>query len=205
MMRVWKKIRGEVAEYFYGGNNFRFSHENGIVVMSCFFHTIGTFNCSFLRHITVQLPNRHLYPGFRGCQSKAEWDNLHGDLSRQGMRNPDYKYQFRNEAEDRRFGDYCYDEAVRRVFHGVRNIPDLKRLEITIPAYYAFLDFDFDTKHETFRCVCPGVDIEAMSHDDRTRHIVRDDSTDSEYWDLLADLKGNRRLGGLEYRVGRPI
>lgn len=189
MMRVCKQIRGEVAEYFYGGSNFRFSHESGIAVMSCFFHTIGSFNCSFLRHVTVQLPNRPPYPGLTGRQSNAAWHELRRELSRQGMRNPNYKYQPRYEAEGRPFGAHCYDEAVHRVFRRLRNIPNLRRLEITIPAYHPFLDFD--TEYDTFLCACPGVDIEAMSHDDRTRHIIRDHSRDSEYWDLLADLKEN--------------
>ena len=58
MMCLCQKVRGEVPDYFDRGNNFRFSHGNGIIVMVALFYTIRPYSCSFLRHIALQIPNR---------------------------------------------------------------------------------------------------------------------------------------------------
>lgn len=57
-MRLSKEIREGVADYFYGQHNFRFSTYNGFVSMAAFNHIVGRINCDFIKHITVQIPNR---------------------------------------------------------------------------------------------------------------------------------------------------
>lgn len=168
MMRVCRKIRGEVAEYFYGGNNFRFSQDHGFAVMSCFLSTSGSFNCSFLRHITVQLSSRLAY-GYDRAKSNYVWDGLRSALSRKGMWNPNYVFQRSYEEEGHMWADMAFSQ--------LREMLDLKRLEITIPT--CRWPLRVDPTAPTRRCACYGVDL--MGRDDRVRHIARNHSGDSEY------------------------
>lgn len=187
MMSVCREIRGEVAEYFYGANNFRFSQEYGFAVMLCFFYTIRSVNCSFLRNITVQLPNRRLYPGITGGLSNGRWHGLCGALSGHGMKTIHRIFQSPHKVEPGRlWAETCYDQAVRKAFSRLRRMPCLKRLEIIIPTDGFFLAIDMGDGTNP-RCACPGV--EDMGRDDRIRHLVRKHSGDSKYWDLLARLK----------------
>lgn len=187
MMSVCRKIRGEVAEYFYGGNNFRFSQEYGFAVMLCFFRTIRSVNCSFLRNITVQLPNRQLYPSLSNGLSNGRWHELCGGLPGHGMKNIHRIFQISRHVEPGRlWAETCYGEAVRKAFRRLRRMPCLKRLEITIPTAGFFLAIDMGDGTNP-RCACPGEDDKGR--DDRIRHLVREHSEDGEYWDLLARLK----------------
>lgn len=206
MMRVCKKIRGEVAEYFYGGNSFRSSLPNSVLFMSCFFHTIGNFNCSFLKHVTLQMPNPWVdapcfeanIPSFHG------WDKIIQRASRQGLRNHDCEYQPKYNRDARSWGEYYYDETMRGLFSKLRDMPNLKKLEFMIPARRCF----FNSKkcastancaaQKSLHCHCPGGGIQTMSPDDRTRHIFRDHSELREYLDLLADLKETTVSGDLK-------
>lgn len=198
MMRLCKKIRAEVADYFYGGNNFRFSNHSGIAVMAAFFYTIKPDNCSFLQHITVQIPNRQV--GYdRTVESNTAWCNFAGVLYDRGMRIPRFSFRARHKAKGRSAGEFCYEKSVYRCFRHLRDMPHLKRLEITIPHDYMFLEFRSGSRdnfcrgreEDTVHCVCPAEDVQAMSPEDRIWHTVQEHSRDDEYWDLLADLKKN--------------
>lgn len=185
MMRLCKKIREEVADYFYGGNNFRFSNEDGIVVMAAMFYTIRPFNCSFLRHITLQIPNRGGEYNDHTVKSNSGWNNLYGVLTRRGMRIPQFGFRAKHKAKGRSEGEFCYEKSVYRCFRQLRGMPNLTRLEITIPWDFKFVE------EKVVPCIGPAENVEAMSPDDRIRHTVLDHSRDAEYWDLLADLKEN--------------
>lgn len=196
MMRLCKKIREEVADYFYGGNNFRFSSYDGIVVMAALFYTIRPFNCSFIRHITLSIPNRPRgeYDDYTVI-SNSGWNNLYGVLTRRGMRIPQFGFRARHKAKGRSEGEFCYDKSVYRCFRQLRDMPNLKRLEITIPWDFVFVEYGYcgslTPEENTVHCICPAEDVEAMSPEDRIRHTVLENARDPEYWDLLADLKEN--------------
>lgn len=201
VMRLCRKIHEEVSDYFYGGNNFRFSHANGFVVMAAFNHTIKPANFSFLKHITVQIPNR-MYDGSYGdkaLDSKTGWQNFDQLLARRGMRIPDYRFRIHRGKRSfliQRDGDYTYDQAVRNGFRQLRRMPNLKLLEITIPWDYRFLS---DTiyyraltpEEEATQCHCPIEYVEAMSPEDRIGHTIEAHCRDAEYLKSLADLKEN--------------
>lgn len=194
MMRLCKKIREEVADYFYGGNNFRFSNEDGIVVMAVMLYTIGPFNCSFLRHVTLQIPNRRDGYGDHTVKSNSGWNNLYGVLTRRGMRIPQFGFRAKHKAQGRSEGEFCYEKSVYRCFRQLRDMPNLKRLEITIPWDFEFFEiYDglLSPEEKVAPCICPAEDVEAMRPDDRIRHTVLEHARDAEYWDLLADLKEN--------------
>lgn len=203
MMRLCKKIRTEVVDYFYGGNNFRFSSDNGIAVMAAFFYTIRPDNCSFLRHITVQIPNRQVGCSDGTVASNTAWDHFSRVLSRRGMRVPRFGFGNKQKAKGRSEGEFCYDKSVYRCFRQLREMPNLKRLEITIPYDYEFLDFQsswtwgIEGDEGTTHCSCPEEDIQVMSPEDRIWHTVREHTIDDQYWNLLADLKENAASDGL--------
>lgn len=197
MMRLCKKIRAEVADYFYGGNNFRFSYDNGIAVMASFLYTIRPDNYSFLRHVTVQIPNRQV--SFDATvDSNTAWRNFDSVLTRRGMRIPRFGFRAKHKAKVSE-GRFCYEKSVYRCFRQLRDMPNLRRLEITIPWDYHFLKvksrsrmdwFEPEDEHTVY-CVCPAEAVQAMSPEDRIRHTVQEHSRDDQCWDLLADLKKN--------------
>lgn len=198
VMRLCKKIRGEVQDYFYGGNNFRFSHVNGFLVMAAFNHTIRPANFSFLKHITVQIPNRVRDNSYsEGMDSKTGWRSFDQLLARRGMRVPDYGLRIRHGKRSYRIqgeGDYTYDRAVHKGFRQLRDMPSLKLLEITIPWNYRFLKparFDRTPRQEGTQCHCQIEDVEAMCPEDRIWHTIEEHCRDPEYFTLLADLKEN--------------
>lgn len=89
-------------------------------------------------------------------------------------------------------GTYSYDKSVYRCFRQLRDMPNLKRLEISIPWRYEFLNFHSDsTGADKVHCACPAEEVLAMSPEDRIWHTIQGHSSDREYWDLLADLKEN--------------
>jgi len=198
MMRLCKKIRNEVADYFYGGNNFRFSNDDGIVVMAAFFHTIRPKNRSFLQRVTVQIPNRQVRFDHT-VESDTAWGNLEGVLTHRGMRMPHFGFKAKHKANGRKEGEFCYDKSVYMCFRQLRGMPNLRRLEITIPWHYKFFVDDSISRNNVIPgaeddaayCNCPAQDVEAMSPEDRIRHTVEEHARDGQYWDLLADLKEN--------------
>lgn len=203
LMRLCKKIHDEVADYFYGGNNFRFTHFDGFLVMAAFNHTIRPATFSFLKHITVQIPNRMRDSSYReGMDSKTGWRNFDRLLTRRGMRVPDYgvrighgKRSYLVQGE----GDYTYDQAVRKGFRQLRDMPNLKLLEITIPWDYHFLR-SYRPSHprdKATQCHCPVEDVEAMGPEDRIWHTIEEHCRDPDYFTLLADLKENTASGDL--------
>lgn len=197
VMRLCKKIREEASDYFYGGNNFRFTNFNGFLVMTVFNHTIRPANCSFLKHITVQIPNlmrENLYD--EGVVSKTGWKKFDQLLARRGMRVPNYgvcikhgKRKFRIQGE----GADTYNRAVLKGFRQLRNMPSLKLLEITIPWNYRLRDGGYRAPgpDETTQCYCPAEDVGAMCPEERIRHTIEDHLQGPHYWTLLADLKEN--------------
>lgn len=89
-MRVCKVVREEVAELFYGGHEFRFNCANGFTALAFWLHTIGPSNRRHLRHIMVELP---IPPGLGGplvAMNLEEWRRLENELTRRGMRIPDW-------------------------------------------------------------------------------------------------------------------
>lgn len=193
MMRLCKKIREEVADYFYGGNNFRFSNEDGIVVTAALFYTIRPFNCNFLRHVTLQIPNRQGEYEDHTVKSNSAWNNFYGVLTRRGMRIPQYGFRAKHKAKGRSEGEFCYEKSVYRCFRQLREMPNLMRLEITIPWDFVFLEDIYcgSPKESVAHCICPAEHVEAMSPDHRIQHTIQEHGRDTEYWDLLADLKKN--------------
>ncbi|KAK2610308.1 hypothetical protein N8I77_003753 [Diaporthe amygdali] len=193
MMRVCKKIGDEVREFFYGGNNFRFSYVNGFQVMAAFMHTIRSANCSFLKHITVQIPNR-AYGYSQDLSSKTGWKNFEQLMARRGMRLLRYGFRARYEEQGRVLGEYNYDRAVYKCFRQLRNMPDLKLLEITFPWDYEFIKSSycpFSDDKLTTHCPCSIEDVQAMDPKTRIWHTIEEHSSDRAYWALLADLAEN--------------
>lgn len=205
VMRLCKKIHEEVSDHFYGGNNFRFTNFDGFLVMAAFNHTIRPASFSFLKHITVQIPNRvHDGSYDEGMDSKTGWREFDRLLARRGMRVPDYrlwttrgKHSFRVQGE----GGYTYNQAVLKGFRQLRNMPNLKLLEVTIPWDYRFSRESWyvtlTPEEEATQCNCPAEHVEAMSPGDRIRHTIEGHCRDPEYLALLADLKENAASGDL--------
>lgn len=201
VMRLCKKIHVEVSDYFYGGNNFRFSHANGFLVMAAFNHTIKPANFSFLKHITVQIPNRMYDSSYddKALDSKTGWQNFDQLLACRGMRIPDYRIRIHRGKKSflvQGDGCYTYDQAVRNGFRQLRRMPNLKFLEITIPWDYDFLRDNIHYRRltpeeEATQCHCPIEYVEAMSPEDRIWHTIEEHCCDPDYLTSLADLKEN--------------
>ncbi|KAI3396047.1 hypothetical protein diail_543 [Diaporthe ilicicola] len=197
MMRLCKKIRGEVADVLFGGNNFRFNYLHGFQVMAAFLHTIRQKDHLFLKHITVQIPVREYCPD-RTIRPRMNWLKFDSFLRDRGLRSPDYHSEAKDGTRGWELSDFsCYNGAVHAGFRQLRKMPNLKLLEITIPWDYKIVDTSYRgqsiwrSSEETTHCPCPFEKVKAMSPAERIRHTVEAHSADPTYWWLLADLKEN--------------
>lgn len=178
----------EVAQYFYGHHNMRFSTYNGFMVMAIFNHTIRRVNCDFIKHITVQIPNRETRAAGEGAYSCmhyiAEWDAFKAIQKGRGMRIPDFGFRMKHHGQGRVRGEYNYDKAVHKGFRQLRNMASLRTLEILIPLNYRFTH---KRAHER-SCKCSLEDMQMLGPADRVRHYIEEHSSNREYWALLASL-----------------
>ncbi|KAL1853665.1 hypothetical protein Daus18300_011701 [Diaporthe australafricana] len=194
IMRVSKKIHQEVAEYFYGQHNFRFNNYNGFQMMNAFNYTIRAVNCNFIKHITVQIPNRD---GSDKCLwSKTKWEKFQDIQTSRGLRIPDSGFRAfpRRSQPDVTIGDLRYDKAVRKVFLQLSTMPSLRRLEIVVPWNYRLIK---RSNSRTAPCDCPAEDVQSLSPEDQVRHHIEGHSFDGQYWALLASLKQTTASGDL--------
>lgn len=186
-MRLSKKVHEEVAQYFYGQHNMRFSTYNGFLAMAVFNHTIRRANCDFIKHITVQIPNRE--DGGQGAYACmhyiAEWDAFKGIQKGRGMRIPDFGFRMKHYDQGRVRGEYNYDKAVHKAFRQLRNMASLRTFEILIPEKYRFIH-NFGRNRS---CECSFEDMHMLGPVDRVRHYIEEHSGNPEYWALLANLK----------------
>lgn len=188
-MRLSKKVREEVAQYFYGRHNMRFSTYNGFQAMTVFNHTIGRANCDFIKHITVQIPNRTSAGSGQGAYACmhyiAEWAAFRKIQEGRGMRIPDLGFRMKHYDQGRVRGEYNYDKAVFKGFRQLRNMASLRTFEILIPWDYHFIT-QFAPNHT---CQCSFEDMQRLGPVDRVRHYIEEHSSNPEYWALLAGLK----------------
>lgn len=188
-MRLSKKVREEVSQYFYGRHSLRFSTYNGFMVMAIFNHTIRQANCDFIKHITVQIPNRDTPAAGEGANSCmhyiAQWDAFKAIQKGRGMRIPDFGFRMKHYGLGRVRGEYNYDKAVHKGFRQLRSMASLTILEILIPWDY---HFTHRWAHNP-SCQCSLEDMQMLGPVDRVRHYIEEHSSNREYWAMLADLK----------------
>lgn len=199
IMRLNKKIRGEIAGYFYGRLNMRFSGSDGVLVMMFFNNTIKRWNCNFIKHITVHIPSGELY----NCTMR-KWDRLTGIQTRRGMRVPDFHPRAKRWDRDpklayRTLAERNYDMALRKGSRQLANMEGLKLLEILVPWDYPLFDTRINDNWEetAVLCTCPDDVIWSLSSEDWVWHVVEEHSRNPRYWASLADLKQQSSSDGL--------
>lgn len=179
-MRLSKKIREEVADYFYGRLNMRFTNSwNSFLAMTVFHYTIGPFNRNFIRHVTVGMPDSALCSGTLGS-----WNRFARVVERRGMRTPYIGYREKKRSRGDTEAQRIHYIAARRGFRQLGNMAGLKLLEILIP--WTYLDFLFIWRPTMVACGC-GKDFQ--SPEDQIRHFVEDHTGQRDFWALLAGLK----------------
>lgn len=183
IMRLNKKIREEVADYFYGQFNMRFSSEDGFYAMAVFNHTIQPLNCSFIRHITVAFPCNGIQYFFMR--------NLHQicDVQRRrGMRLPRFRSREMNRSRGGTQAACDMDLTVHRGFRQLGSMTGLKLLEVLIPWNYVYMDTVCSGHwHRRVPCDCPH--ILSLSPENQVRHFLEAHFYNSDYLTLLANLK----------------
>ncbi|KAF9630768.1 hypothetical protein BFW01_g1330 [Lasiodiplodia theobromae] len=180
LMRLCKKVHGEVAELFYGEQNFRFSNSNGFVMLGAWMHTIGALHFQCLRHVTVQIPMRDTDD--RCISSLGGWKVFEQIVAKRGMRMPMYgldKKQQQQQQQRVTYAQHRYDKTVTGVFQDLKSIPCLRKLELLVPWNFPLLG----------NLVCERGYLEQFDAVERVRHVVEDHCLDGSYWGQLAALK----------------
>lgn len=183
IMRLNKKIREEVADYFYGQLNMRFSSEDGFYAMAVFNHTIQPLNCSFIRHITVAFPCNDIhYFCMRNLKQICDVQR------RRGMRLPRFRSREMNRSRGGTQAACDLDLTVHRGFRQLGSMTGLKLLEILIPWNYVYMD-TVCRGHRDKRVPCECPDILSLSPENLVRHFLEAHFCNSDYLTLLANLK----------------
>lgn len=183
-MRLSKKIRDEVAHYFYGRLSVRFSSGGGFLVMTMFNHSIRPLKCSFIKHITVRLPLGDL-----SNITLRNWERLERAQARRGLRIPYIGLREKRRSRGYTEAQQNYDITVRRGFRQHGNMAGLKLLEVLVPwDYLSMNSVVYDGNWKATRVPCECGDFQSLSPEDQVRHIFEGDCG-SENWELLADLK----------------
>ncbi|KAL2272171.1 hypothetical protein FJTKL_07450 [Diaporthe vaccinii] len=128
IMRLNKKIHEEVADYFYGRFNMRFSGPTGFLVMTMLNHSIWPLNCSFIKHTTVRIPC-----GYPSACSMKRWDIFVRIQRSRGMRIPFIGRRAKQRSQGGTEAECNHDITVRRGFRQLRDMAGLKLLEILVP------------------------------------------------------------------------
>lgn len=184
-MRLSKKIREEVADYFYRRLNMRFSGWTGFLVMALFNHSIRSWNCSFITHITVKFPHDIVDNAFR-----KRWDHFASIQESRGMHIPNIGGREMERSRGTTKAECYYDLTVFRGFRQLSNMAGLKLLEILVPWDYVALDSTLLSENWEYTHVpCDCEAFPSLSPRDQVRHLFEGHNGDSEYWTLLADLK----------------
>lgn len=184
-MRLSKKIREEVADYFYGRLNMRFSDSAGFLVMALFNHSIRPWNSSFITHITVKFPHDIV-----DNATLKRWDRFTSIQGSRGMRIPDIRYREMQHSRGTTKAECRYDITVFSGFCQLSNMAGLKLLEILVP--WDYVPLDKAVRSENWEYTDVPCDCEAfpnLSPKDQVRHLFEGHNRDSEYWALLANLK----------------
>lgn len=185
-MRLNKKIHEEVADYFYGRFNMRFSGPTGFLVMTMFNHSIRPLNCSFIKHITVRIPC-----GYSSAYSLKGWDRFVRVQRSRGMRIPFIGRRAKQRSQGGTEAECNHDITVRRGFRQLRDMAGLKLLEILVPWYYLPPEMAlYDDNWQQCAVVpCDCEEFQGLSSEDQIRHRFEEHCEDSDYWKLLANLK----------------
>ncbi|KAG6357832.1 hypothetical protein INS49_013713 [Diaporthe citri] len=185
IMRLSKKIREEVADYFYGRFNMRFSDSSGFLVMTMFNHSIRFLNCSFINHITVRMPCGYL----SSCRLRR-WDRFTCIQRSRGMRIPFIGRRAKQRSQGGTEAECNHDITVRRGFRQLRDMAGLKLLEILVPWDYLPPETAvYDDSWQSTVVPCDCEEFQGLSSEDQIRHRFEEHCYDSEYWELLATLK----------------
>lgn len=185
-MHLNKKIHEEVADYFYGRFNMRFSGATGFLVMTMFNHSIRALNCNFIKHITVSIPCCYYF----ACSLRG-WDRFTCIQRSRGMRIPFVGRREKKRSQGRTEAECNHDVTVRRGFRQLGDMTGLKLLEILVP--WDYLPSEKTVYDDNWQelppvpCIC--AEFRDLSAEDQIRHRIEAHSYDSEYWGLLTNLK----------------
>lgn len=177
LMRLCKKVHGEMAEMFYAKQNFRFSNSNGFLMLGAWMHTIKEPHFQYLRHVTVQIPMRDTDD--RCISSLSGWKAFEKIVAERGMRIPMYRQDKKRQQQGVPYSKDRYDETVRSVFRNLKSIPSLRKLELLVPWNFPLLG----------NLVCERRYLEQFDAVERVRHVVEDHCLDENYWKQLAEFK----------------
>ncbi|KXT11423.1 hypothetical protein AC579_9882 [Pseudocercospora musae] len=125
LLRINKQVNKEAASISYGEHEFRFTSARGIYILERSLFTIGPYNQSCLRKLTLHAR----WPGTVGDNGKDKLAESGGTLAhmamvvrRMGLRTPDYKFS----------EDLCK----KRVKTGMEKYGNLAELSIVMPASF---------------------------------------------------------------------
>ncbi|KAL0254782.1 hypothetical protein SLS55_009306 [Diplodia seriata] len=187
LLRLCKKVHGELTEMFYAEQNFRFSNSNGILMLGAWMHTIKAQHFQHLRHITVQIPMRDR-GGDRCITTLGKWNAFQQLAAKRGMRT----LKFRHRHKDYVDGSYYYTKTVKRVFEKLKAMAGLQKLELLVPWNYLFLgDFSGGPR-------CAEGFLGQFEAGERVRHVVEDHCPDEGWWEQLAELKRSSKSAELK-------
>lgn len=179
LLRLCRKVHGEIAEMFYSKQNFRFSDANGMQMLAAWMYTIKARHFQYLQHITVQIPVRD---DDQCIWTPTKWTSFAILQARRGMNVPNYRYRSKHYIRNIAHGEHCYGKAMARGFKYLASIPELKKLEFTVPWDYQFIPWNMPQHTCTLNY------LEMLDPVGRVKHVIEDHS-DADFWKPLADLK----------------
>lgn len=193
LMRLSKVVRDEVAEFFYGRHNFRFSSVNGAAALASWLSTVRPAQFLFLRHVSVVMPSDfgacNEYGG-EDATSIATSGCLFSLLHDRGMTLPKcHEYYDRRKSNLYRSG-FWHRTLTTRAFRYLAEIPDLRRLDLLCPRF-PIPDQNAPNRRGGW-CCCAREIASGMGSRELIIHVIRDCSS-THYWDAIERLKKTTR------------
>ncbi|OJD32678.1 uncharacterized protein BKCO1_3700033 [Diplodia corticola] len=180
LMRLCKKMYGEVAHMFYTKQNFRFTNLDGVLMLGAWLHTINAAHFRYLRHVTVHAALH--YRGDGSIADSGQWNAFQQLVARRGMKFPCFKYRRTPKYYDA--GKVGHESTVNRVVSILKSLPDLRRLEVLFEWDSPFIGFN-DRRMVDCYLGYP----EQLEPAAAVRHVVEDHCRDPTWWPLLAGIK----------------